>query len=307
MNQYPIDGFIATTGENEIVVDSFITIHYFVYPKNFFFPGERHNFWEFLYVDKGQVKVSTDDKHYDLTQGQIIFHAPNEFHTVSCNTDNAPNLIVIAFTCNSPAMETLRHIVLNVNEKNRRLLSVIIQEAESSFDSKLEDPYIKGLKPKEEIPFGAFQIMKTNLELILLDICRDLKISQQKPHNDVQVSSLKDRAEYLRMAGIINYLEENVYKKITLEEVCKKAYMSRSSLQKMFKSRTGESVMNYFIRLKMTEAKRLLTDGRYNISGISDILGFNSIHYFSRQFKAVTGMSPSEYTKSINSQKWNKI
>lgn len=306
MIQYPIDGFVATSSDYDIRVDAFITIHYFVYPKNFYFPGENHDFWEFLYVDKGQVNVSSDGINHTLEQGQIIFHSPNEFHTVSCNTANAPNLIVVAFSSSSPHMDVFRHSILNIDDKEKRLLSVIIQEAENAFSSKLEDPYLKGLSPSQDVPFGAFQIMKNSLELLLISLYRK-KTTDFTKDNKKQYSSIKDKSEYMRMAGIMNYLEENVYKKLTLEDVCKTAYMSRSSLQKMFKSRTGESVMNYFIRLKMTEAKRLLTDGRYNISGISDILGYNSIHYFSRQFKTIVGMSPSEYTKSINSQGWSKI
>lgn len=54
-------GYVPTVLEKEIVIDSIITIHYFEYTRDFVFKGEKHDFWEFLYVDKGQVSVCKDD------------------------------------------------------------------------------------------------------------------------------------------------------------------------------------------------------------------------------------------------------
>ena len=75
--------------------------------------------------------------------------------------------------------------------------------------------------------------------------------------------------------------------------------MSRSLIQKLFKEETGWSVMEYFYRLKIEEAKRLIREETNNFTQIADILGYSTIHYFSRQFKKIVGMSPSEYSKSI--------
>lgn len=51
--------------------------------------------------------------------------------------------------------------------------------------------------------------------------------------------------------------------------------------------------------MKIDYAKKYIRENDYNMSQIADILGYESIHYFSRQFKKVTGMSPTEYSKSI--------
>lgn len=47
--------YVKTTLQHSIDIDAIITLHYFEYMKNFEFKGESHNFWEFLYVDKGTV------------------------------------------------------------------------------------------------------------------------------------------------------------------------------------------------------------------------------------------------------------
>ena len=74
--------YIKTKLKHSIDIDAIITLHYFEYMKNFEFKGESHNFWEFLYVDKGTVAVRADDTWTTLKTGDIIFHQPNEFHAI---------------------------------------------------------------------------------------------------------------------------------------------------------------------------------------------------------------------------------
>lgn len=57
-----------------------------------------------VYVDSGDVEISTDEKHITLRQGQIIFHKPNEFHTLCADKKSASNVFVISFECTSETM-----------------------------------------------------------------------------------------------------------------------------------------------------------------------------------------------------------
>ena len=74
--------YIETKLKREIVIDSIITIHYFEYMRDFVFRGESHDFWEFMYVDKGSVIVQGGEHQFTLHAGDIIFHEPNEFHAI---------------------------------------------------------------------------------------------------------------------------------------------------------------------------------------------------------------------------------
>ena len=67
--------YVKTTLQHSIDIDAIITLHYSEYMKNFEFKGESHNFWEFLYVDKGTVAVRADDTWTTLYTGDIIFHS----------------------------------------------------------------------------------------------------------------------------------------------------------------------------------------------------------------------------------------
>ena len=95
------------------------------------------------------------------------------------------------------------------------------------------------------------------------------------------------------------YLEENVYSTLTLDNVCRRFNMSKSYICQIFKNETGTSVIDYYISLKMKEAKLLIREGKYNFTQISEKLGYNSLHHFTRIFKAKEKMSPSLYEKSI--------
>ena len=71
--------------DQELFVSDIYTIHYYEYRNDFHFDGERHDFWEFQCVDKGIAEVITDNGTYTLTRSQVIFHRPNEFHTLKAN------------------------------------------------------------------------------------------------------------------------------------------------------------------------------------------------------------------------------
>ena len=57
--------------------------------------------------------------------------------------------------------------------------------------------------------------------------------------------------------------------------------------------------MSWFGALKIQAARRLIREGRLNFTQIAARLGFQSVHYFSRRFRQATGMSPSEYERSV--------
>ena len=98
-------GYTPLYLEKPLEIRQIYTVHYFEYSSNYAFAGESHDFWEFLYVDKGSLHVTADQHSYDLSRGQLIFHAPGEFHALSANGVVAPNLVVVSFRCDDPARD----------------------------------------------------------------------------------------------------------------------------------------------------------------------------------------------------------
>lgn len=282
--------------KEEIVVNAIISIHYFEYMSDFTFEGESHNFWELLCVDKGTVNVVAGSMTYTLNKGDIIFHQPNEFHNVEANGIVAPNLVVIGFDCNSPGMDFFQNKILQIGENERALLGSIIKEARSSFSSRLDDPYLQKLERNQNQPYGSEQLIKMYLQQVLIQIVRTYSSARIKV---VLPKSTKQKSEDELFHKIIFYMEENIGKQLTIEQICKDNLVGRSIVQKLFREHTNCGIIDYFSNMKITMAKQLIRDKQMNFTQIADSLGYTSIHYFSRQFKKVTGMTPSEYASSI--------
>ncbi|MCY1152353.1 MAG: AraC family transcriptional regulator [Sphaerochaetaceae bacterium] len=287
-------GFKLTPLNRTIKIENIVTVHYFEYPSTFLFKGESHDFWEFLYVDKGEVGVTSGEKVYQLKQGQIIFHTPNQFHDVFCNGKISPNLLVVSFDCNSEYMSYFEDKVMNINNHLSLYLHTILKEAKLTYENDLADPYFTELKLNPTAPKFSQDLIAISLEGFLIELIR-LQLNES---NNTSIS-IHEKENNRRVQKVINYLESNITTNITLENICTHCSMSRSLVQKLFKDDTGWSVMEYFYRLKIEEAKRLIRNGTNNFTQIADHLGYSTIHYFSRQFKKIVGMSPSEYSKSI--------
>ena len=58
-----------------IEIEKILTLYYFEFSKDYRYTGEKHDFWEFVYVDKGKLEVSADQEGYELKEGDIILIA----------------------------------------------------------------------------------------------------------------------------------------------------------------------------------------------------------------------------------------
>ncbi len=147
--------YIPTILKREIEVESVVSVHYLEHAKNYAFKGESHDFWELVYVDKGQLCEVADELSYELLQGQMIFHKPNEYHNLMANGTVAPNVVIVSFVSHSPAMTAFEKKVMYATQQQRKLLSRIIQEARQAFSCPLGDPLVLQLMCDENAPFGS--------------------------------------------------------------------------------------------------------------------------------------------------------
>ena len=98
----------------------------------------------------------------------------------------------------------------------------------------------------------------------------------------------------------ISVVERNIDNcNFSTEEFAEEMNMSRSNLHLKLKALTGESALDFIRKIRFKEACRLLKDGRYSISEISDMVGFNTPSYFATCFKKYMGCLPTEYVKNL--------
>lgn len=284
--------------DSVIEINEIVSLFYFEYAKDFVFQGESHDFWEFLYVDKGQVEVMADTEGYQLQQGEMIFHKPNEFHSVWANGKIAPNLIVVSFVCNSPAMKFFENKILKAGEEEKNILANLIRERTHCFNKRLNEFITVKDKRPDEL-FGAQQLIKIYLELLLITLIRNnTTIKKQE-----RISSLtRRRAEDDLVNRMICFMKQNIEKNLTVDDFCREFSLSRTRIKSLFKDRMQTGIIQYFRRMKIERAKELIREENYNFSEIAERLGFSSVHYFSHVFKKITDMTPSEYAVSVKSK-----
>jgi len=281
-----------------IEIDQIVSLFYFEYAKDFVFQGESHDFWEFLYVDKGQAEVMADTEGYQLEQGEIIFHKPNEFHSVWANGRIAPNLIVTSFVCNSPAMKFFENKILKAGDQEKAILANIIKERTLCFNKRLNE-FITEKDKRPDEAFGAQQLIKIYLELLLITFIRN----NTSVKNQERVSfSTRRRVEDDLINRIICFMKENVDKNLTIDDFCEEFCLSRTRIKNLFREKIGTGIIQYFRYIKIEKAKELIREENYNFSEIAEKLGFSSVHYFSSVFKKITDMTPSEYVISVKSK-----
>lgn len=112
----------------------------------------------------------------------------------------------------------------------------------------------------------------------------------------MKILNKKSEKEYTEeIIRIMDFFEKNYQRSVKFSEVMSLSEIGENNLKKYFKNITGVSVMHYFKKCKIQKAKAYIETGLYSFTEISQMLGYDSIHYFSRQFKTISGMSPTEY------------
>ncbi len=277
---------------NFISISKIVTIHHYEFSKNFFFEGESHNFWEMLYVDKGQVNIRAGAKKFTLKQGEVTFHKPNEFHTICTDGINAADVFIITFVCSSSSADFFKGYTSALSAKLKKHMFSLIEECLSCFESMPTTGM--QLVTKDDAPLGSQQMVRIHLEEFLILLIRESN-SKETPAFFPNKESMENHI----VKQLINMIEENIYSPISVEDLCRTMNYSRTYLSKIFKTATLHSIGEYITLLKIKEAKKLIRKDNYTFTQISDMLSFDNPHYFSRVFKKVTNFTPSQYKNSV--------
>ena len=276
-----------------ITIDRLYTVHYYEFSSQYRYFGEAHDFWEMVYVDKGKITAIADKTEHLLEQGSIIFHKPGEWHELKANGTVAPNIAVVSFSCQSDAMEFFENKILSVNHNQKKLISRILAEYSNTFSTSLNMPGTGTLELKPDGSIGSLQLLKQTISEFLISLMRSSVPSSN------QVALFKINSSDALVNLLVNFMEDNICKNLQLCDLISYSGATKATITNSFNNNFGMGAIDYFIRLKIEQAKRFLREDTYNITQIADILGYSGIHYFSRQFKKVTGMSPSEYSRSV--------
>ena len=291
------DKFTRIKFESVFRVESIITLFYMEFSKNFAYEGEKHDFWEMVYIDKGEMICTADKNRFVLKSGEMTFHKPNEFHNLSGDNSVSPNVSILTFECRSRAMSRFDGKIFKLDTEEKGLLSLLFSEGLACFRLEDEqDPLLQNMIRLETAPLGGSQAVKNLLEFFLIRLARRTDAVSKKTRR----SYLIDGVDIPRsVKEIVDILNANLYGRLTVSDISARLGRSESAVKQSFSEYFGQGIIHYYNSLKMTEAKRLIREGRYNVAQISDLLAFDNPQYFSKCFKKFTGRTPTEYRRSI--------
>lgn len=277
----------------DVNVTKMANIHYFEFIKDYHTFKDNHPFRELIYVDSGTIMVESEGYCGALDSKQLLIHKANEIHSLSCHENSAPNVVIIGFECICPRLDEFSHNVSTLSPELIKILTEVIKEGRSVFMPPYDIPNLKDMKKRTDCPYGADQMLKIKLETFLIELIR----SVDTPANQHIVSTNDTKIE-----EICNYINTNFKEKITLDDLCFLFGTNKTTICKNFKIIYGDTVTNYINKLRIKHAKKLMREGNLNLTQLSSDVGFSSIHYFSKLFKAHENKSPSEYIRTIKSK-----
>ena len=272
-----------------IKIKDIFSVHYYELSLDYQYRGERHNCWELVYVDKGNVVITSDDEKFFLKEGEMYFHQPNEFHSIGGDNKTASNVFILSFICNSKNMDFYKKRKVQIFPDYNHYISKIIEISKDTYKMSISQDK-DNIELKQSPRFGGFQLLRSYLELLFIMILRNHNATvNNKEFSYIHI----DDGNYVYKA--IKMLEENIYGRITVEDICSSLEVSRAYLSKIFKEKTGVGINEYYRHLKINEAKKLFSAHIYSVSQVSNMLCFSTPRYFSKVFKSVAGMLPKEY------------
>jgi len=253
-----------------------------------------HDFYElYFYIGDG-MKYFIDNKSFYVKKYDLVLIDKFIYHRTSYNEKG--NKERILFYLNETVFNMLGY---TDNNTVKQQLIDLFKKKKISFNDEFSR-YFYNRAMNEIIPYyydkanpaiGHLQAKLATLEL-LLEILKMDKNNQLIEDDSVLTSQEK------RVSDIVNYINMNYNKQITLDELSKIFFINKYYLCHIFKEVTGMSITEFIIRKRLAEAKKLLKYTDYNITEISVMVGFNSVSRFISLFKERFEQTPKAFREN---------
>ncbi|MDP4181082.1 MAG: AraC family transcriptional regulator, partial [Bacillota bacterium] len=180
------------------------------------------------------------------------------------------------------------------NEKNRAYLKSFFVNLTSSINNirisvnAAEDD--RGTSSSNKL--SSFYLYAEDCENI-----KDLYLLVEDVAIDVasKINNFNNKRIKLMVQKAVDYLNNHYNEQITLGRVAENIYVSSFYLSRMFKKELGKSFIDFLTEIRVEKSKELLKDGKYKTYEVAQLVGFSDSQYFSKTFKKITGMTPTEF------------
>lgn len=259
------------------------------------FPGvplHWHDEMELVVIKKGQGNVSVDfDKHL-VHSGDIVMICPGCLHAIEQDASykmEYENIIFKPELLSSGANDLC-----------------MLQYMKPLLDGTL--PVEHFLTPAHEV-FESLSNCIRQIDLVCADQTTGWQLAvksalfyffflliSERQKKTVSISHNSKSLE--KMKTVLKYVEEHYTEKLTIDDMAKLTFYSKSHFMKFFKVNMGTGFTEYLNDYRLTMAARLLKSSDESILMIAEESGFDNLSYFNRIFKRKYGVSPGSYRKS---------
>ena len=242
----------------------------------------NHSYYQIIAARKGNGVMLIGDERFEFSEQSIFLIHPHVPHAVLRNhPEDQPQLMDIKFTIADS------HLASAVAALPARLDDRAYAKFQYYFDRILKES-------GENQPY-AYERICMFFGLALTSILRSGQDKGQE-----KLSNPPEEVDIGQMGGVdlkrvVDYIQANYASPISLEELAKVAIVSKSTLINAFKLAYDTTPIKFINRVRLDKAKALLLNTDSSISEISEMVGFQSLHYFSRYFKSHEDLSPIEY------------
>lgn len=258
---------------------SITNIYTFLYSEkksNYVFAGERHPFWELMYVDRGQIDCTVEGERYPLKAGDLIIYHDNEFHALKARGKNMIAFLNIAFQLSEEQtlpMQRVYHI-----------------------DTEIQLYFKKMVDEAKRAGTYAIDMMAAYLKLVFVHL-----MAASAPAPAEPLSSTASTKTHSTLVGRVKGLVEEhlLDRELSVAFIAEQMHISSSYLYRVFTSSEKISLQLYILDRKLQKAKDMIALGDHTMTEISEQLNFCSPTYFSTQFKKAFGCTPREYSRSV--------
>jgi AraC-like DNA-binding protein len=257
---------------------------------DFDFPIHFHPEYELNFIYKGEgVRRIVGDHTGVIDDVELVLTGPNLTHGWELNKCTCKEIFEITVHIQQDLLDDKmlsRRIFKSIRDMLNRSRHGILFSRETTMEIM---PRLMVL-PK---------LTGINYFLEFISILNDLAVSEDQTLLSNQFSEMNDFQNSERIKKVYEFIQENYYRKITLEEISKLVNMSPVSFNRFIKKRTGKTFINYVNDTRISYASRSLIESDKSIGEISFQCGFNNIANFNRIFKRVKDCTPSEFRKEF--------
>ncbi len=260
-------------------------------------PLHWHPDFEIATAEHATLDYQVGEHHVVLKAGDSIFVNGNILHGIRQISGNAPDAmptIVFSGTLIAPDPSSIYKKYINTIAQCDLLPFVVFRNNDSShteINCLIKDIYKQMSEQNECYELTVQRNTNRIFEYIHCNFNDLPKVHATR----IQISN------QIRLQKMLTYIYQNYAEPITLEDIARAAYISRSEAGRCFTKFMGCSPIDALIRYRLQVAHRLLSEGALSLQEICFACGFNSTNYFSRQFKKFYGYAPSEIRIRVNS------